>query len=896
MYKASQTHIYKSLIFAFLLSFVVLASAAQNDSNDSSVDSVFVENLERSSDSILKREELNLVAPADSIQNDSVAKSKSAIEYVITHNAEGYIKENFSKSITTLYDQAEIDYGDVNIKAGHITIDHVNNIIDAKGIKDSLGYEQRPVVIQGGQESTHDSIKMNYKSERLIAYGTDAVLSEFDTRTTVTKKLNDSTIYIRDVILTTSKKNPPDYHIAVSKGKLVPDSKIVASTSQMYIAEVPTPIVLPFAYFPLEEGRSSGIILPSYGTSRDQGFFLQNGGYYLALSDYYDLAVTGDIYTNGSWGLNLQSAYVKRYSFNGGLSIRYENLYRSIRGLEDFAQTSNYNIRWNHSQDAKANPNARFSASVNLGSSKYYRQSLNEFNSNSFLNNTLSSSISFQKTFVGSPFNMSASMTHTQNTNTESIIMSLPALALSMDRIYPFEPKSGPKKNAFHNTGVTYNLKGDYRFDTNDDEFFTKEMFDSARGGVQHDVATSTSMKVLTHFTLSPNARYKEVWYFDSIERNYNEEEDLIETDTIKGFNAFREYGVGVGLSTTIYGDFRFKGKIEAIRHTFRPSINYSYRPDFGFYYEEVQQSPDPEDTIEYSPYQNGIYGNPSRGLSNSIGITLANVLEAKVKPKDSTETESRKITLLNNFNLSASYNMAADSLKWSPTSLTTGTNLLNNKMNVNLRATLDPYALDVNGRRIDKFNIDNGGSLFRLVNASFTMNYSITNEIFKGGGDKKGGSRSSGGSRVDPTSSDGIFGEDMTATNEYKQEEEKDSKVKTELYRASTPWSIRFAYAFNYNNTLRQDEISSHSLMFSGDIELTPKWKMGFSSGFDILEKGFTYTQLRFNRDLDSWKMSFNWVPFGPRTTYNFYIGIKSGVLSDVKYDQRQVPDRALF
>ena len=895
MYKALQINIHKSFITLFFLSFSVLCTYAQNDSINRNEFGDF-ELLEQQKDSLVAQDELNLIAPVDSIQNDSLNKPKGAIEYIITHNATGYIKENFSKSLTILYDEAEIDYGDVNIKSGHILIDHANNIIVAKGIKDSLGYTQRPVVVQGGQESTHDSIMMNYKTERLVAYGTNAVLSEFDTRTTVTKKLNDSTIYIRDVILTTSQKNPPDYHIAVTKGKLVPDSKIVAGTSQMYIAEVPTPIVLPFAYFPLTEGRSSGLIMPSYGTSRDQGFFLQNGGYYLALSDYYDLAITGDIYTNGSWGLNLQSAYVKRYKFSGGFSIRYENLYRSIRGLEDFAQTSNYNIRWNHGQDSKANPNARFSASVNLGSSKYYRQSLNEYNSNSFLNNTLSSSISYQRTFVGTPFNMSASMTHSQNTNTESIIMSLPALALSMDRIYPFQPKNGPKKNAFHNLGVVYNLKGDYRFDTTDEEFFTQEMFDDARGGVQQDVGASTSVKMLKHLTLSPNGRYKEVWYFDRVEKEYNEEEDLVETDTIRGFNAYREYSIGAGLSTTIYGDFRFKGKIEAIRHTFRPSINYSYRPDFGYYYEEVQVSPDPEDTIEYSPYQNGIYGNPSKGISNSIGITLANVFEAKVKPKDSTETESRKVMLLNNLNLSSSYNIAADSLKWSPTSLTAGTSLLDNKMTVNLRAQLDPYALDVNGRRINKFNIDNGGSLFRLTNASFTMNYTLSNQTFEGK-DDKGKGRGGSSSRNDPTSSDGIFGENMTATNEYsKGDEKEDSNVKAELYRSKTPWSIRFAYAFNYNNFSRQNEVSSHSLMFSGDIELTPKWKMGFSSGYDIKEQGFTYTQLRFNRDLDSWKMSFNWVPFGPRTTYNFYIGIKSGILSDVKYDQRQVPDRALF
>ncbi|WP_460189018.1 putative LPS assembly protein LptD [Urechidicola sp. KH5] len=878
----------KSVLTLIFICTQVLTSLAQNTVLKSSLRSV--------NQTIINRDSI-AAQPIDSLSLDSIPKPKGALDNIVTHNAKGRITEDFTQTLITLYDEAEVDYGDVNIKAGHITINHETNIITAYGIKDSTGYSQRPIVNQAGQESTHDTIKMNYKTERLIAWGTDASLEGFETHTSITKKVNDSTIYVRDIILTTSKKSPPDYHIKINSGKMIPEKKIVAGTSQMYIAEVPTPVVLPFAYFPLTKGRSSGLILPSYGNSREQGFFLQNGGYYLALSDYFDLAITGDIYTNSSWALGAQSSYVVRYKFSGGFNIRYENLYSGIRGLDDFAQSSNYNIRWNHSQDSKANPNSRFSASVNLGSSKYYRQSLNEYNSNSFLNNTLNSSVSWQKRFVGSPFNMSASMTHSQNTNTESIIMNLPSMQLSMDRIYPFAPKNGSKTNAFHNMGVVYNMRGDYRINTSDEEFFKREMFEDARAGIQQDVALSTNMKIAKHFTLSPNARYQEVWYFDKVEKNYDNDLAEIVTDTIRGFTSFREYNVGASISTTLYGDLKLKkGRLEAVRHTMRPSISYTYRPDFGFYYEEVQQSSDPLDLIEYSPFETGIYGGPSTGLSNSIGIAIANTLEAKVKPKDSTETESKKIKLLNNLNLATSYNMAADSLKWSPLSMNTGANLFNNKMVINLRATLDPYAIDVNGRKIDKFNIDNGGSLFRLTNAGLTANYTLNNDTFKKGGDKSTNSNAGGTSQRDPTGSDGIFGENMTASNDPSNNNDEGDTKKAKLYNAEIPWSMRLAYAFNYNNTARQNEVASHSIMFSGDVELTPKWQVGFSSGYDIKQGGFTYTQLRFNRDLDSWQMNFNWVPFGPRTTYNFYIGIKSGILSDVKYDQRQTPDRRLF
>jgi len=424
-------------------------------------------------------------------------------------------------------------------------------------------------------------------------------------------------------------------------------------------------------------------------------------------------------------------------------------------------------------------------------------------------------------------------------------------------------------------------------------------MFEDAKAGVQQNVALSTSTKVAQHFTLSPSANYKEIWYFDRIKKEYEAVTDSIVTDTIKGFNSFREYSASLSLSTTLYGDLAFKkGRVEAIRHTLRPSVSYSYRPDFGFYYEDVQQSVDPTDIETYSPYANGIYGNPTNGLTNSVGLSIANTLEAKVKSKDSIDTESKKVQLLSNFNINTSYNMAADSLKWSPTSLTAGTNLFKNKMTVNLRATLDPYAIDVNGRKIDELNINNGGSLFRLTNAGLTMNYSITNKTFEKGSDNQTNSRDTYNGR-DATQSDGIFGEDMRTTNEDVFEGNEDGKgdVKmSKLYRSSIPWTLRLAYSMNYNNSVRQEEITSHSIMFTGDIELTPKWKVGFSSGFDLKDRGFTYTQLRFNRDLDSWRMSFNWVPFGPRATYNFYIGIKSGMLSDVKYDQRQQPDRRLF
>ena len=833
-----------------------------------------------------------------SVAFDSIIKPKSVITGIITHNAEGYVKQDVKNNIVHLYNEALVTYQDITLKAGMITIDNNTNIISATGILDTLGnYTQLPYFKQGAEESTQDSISFNFKTEKARIYGIVTEQQGVIILGEVMKKENDSTIYVQNIRFTTSKKKNPDYYIQTKKAKLVPNKKIIIGPSSLVIADVPTPLILPFAYIPLTKGRTSGFLIPTWGESNNQGYFLQNGGYYFVLSDHFDLALLGDVYTNGSWGIRTQTNYKIRYKYNGNFSFRFENLINGLRGLSDYSKSSNYNIRWSHSQDGKASPNSRFSASVNMGSSKYYRESLNEYNTNSFLNNTLSSSISFYKKFINTPFNMSLSATHSQNTNTEKINMTLPSIQVNMDRIYPFSGKNGAKKNALQKMGLSYNVKAENKINTSDALFMKSEMWDDAKSGIQHNASLSTNLKLLKYFTISPSANYKEIWYFDKLQKHYDAESNEVVTDTISGFNAFREYSTGASLSTNIYGMFKInKGRLKAIRHVMRPSISYTYRPDFSTYYDQVQQSANPEDVLDYSQYDNGIYGKPSKNLSNSLSFSLNNTLEAKVLKKEAdgdSEEDYKKVKILNNLNFSSSYNMAADSLKWSPVRMSAGTQLFNNKMSVNMSANLDPYAINANGRRINTFNINNNGSLFRLTNANFTANYSLSS--------KKDDKKDTGTSKSNQNNSDGIFGEDIGVSNNLGtsdslgDDEAAENKV-TELYQANFPWTLRLAYSLSYLNSNRQDEISSNSLMFSGDVELSPKWKVGFSSGYDFKNTGFTYTQLRFQRDLDSWKLNFNWVPFGIRQTYYFFIGVKSSVLSDLKYEKRKVPDRRLF
>ena len=834
----------------------------------------------------------------DTVKTDSINVTPEYLEDNIIHRSKDYMSNDFINQKATLYDEAELYFQDIVLKAGMIIIDYKNSLATATGIYDTAGvYIQRPHFKQGPQESTQDSLIYNFKNEKAIIYNSKTEQQGMIITGDFAKKENDSTFYINRARFTTSLKEKPDYYVQTNNIKIVPNSKIVGGMSNLVIADVPTPLVLPFFYSPLTSGTASGFIIPVWGQNVNQGYFLQNGGYYFALSDYVDLSILGDIYTNGSWGLRMDSNYALRYKFTGNFSFRYENLINSQKGFPDYSKSTNFFIRWTHSQSSQSSPNSRFSASVNFGSSSFFTESINESSSPFYLTNTFSSSVSYYKKFVGTPFNMNASMTHTQNTNTEAIDMNLPSLVLNMDRVYPFAPKVGSKKNPLQNIGLTYSMNAQNRISTTDDDFGTGRMFNDSRSGIKHDVSMSTNAKALKYVSIAPTVVYRDVWYFKTIDKYWDDDINEVVTDTIDGFDSYREYSAGLSASTTIYGGVEFKGggKIQALRHVMRPSLSYSYRPDFSQYYDEYQASIDPDDIRDYTRFQGGIYGTPSQGLSSSIGMSLNNTLEAKVAEKDAEpDDKPRKIKILNNLNFSTSYNMAADSLNWSPLRMTAGTQMLKNKLNVNLNASMDPYALNANGTRINKFNIDNGGSLLRLTNASFTANYSISSKDI--GKDKKD-SGSSGSVDSGAGSADNMFGESLLERNKELNSNKDDKEIKkTKLYKTEMPWDLKVRYSLTYNNSRSQSEITANSVQISGDLEFSPKWRVGVSSGYDFRDMGITYTQLRFERDLDSWRFSFNWVPFGDRATYYFFIGIKSGPLTDLKYDQRKTPDKGLF
>ncbi|MGB6269635.1 MAG: putative LPS assembly protein LptD [Olleya sp.] len=837
----------------------------------------------------------------DSVKTDSI-KPKPLLSSTVSYKASDYMAYKKKESKMYLYNEAQVLYEDMDITAGHIILDFNKDLVYAKGIVDTSGvYTQRPVFKQGENVIEPDSIVFNTVTKRGLIYNSQTEQNEGTLITERTKKVNDSVYYLKNSKFTTSKNlDDPEYYFLIRTGKLVPNKKVITGLTNLFIYDVPTPIGLPFAFFPLTKKQTSGVIFPSFGEDGNRGYFLQNGGYYFAISDYFDLAVLGDYYTNGSYGLRFENKYAKRYKFRGNLAFRYENLITSERGFPDYAKTTIYNIRWSHQQDGKANPNARFSANVNLGSQNYYQQSINQLNLPSTQNNTLASSISYSKTFQGEPqVNLNLTASHSQNTQTGNINMTLPTLQGSVGRVFPFAPSGGSKKGIIQNINLQYNLRAENRIATTDEFFFKSEMFDDAKIGAQHSIPITTNFKVFKHFSMSASANFNEVWTLNTVNKYYDQEAEEIVTEDVNKFATFRTYNFSTSIGTTVYGMFNLDKKkegkkLQAIRHVIRPSVSYNINPAFDNYYDTVEVI-DANGTTqsEYTRFENNLFGTPNNTFSSSIGIGISNNFEAKVRDKDSTKVEPKKIILLNNLNFSTSYNVAGDSLNWSPVRVTGGTQLFNNKMNVNFGATLDPYALDSNNNRIDTYNIDNNGSLFRMTSANLTVGYSFDSKGLEAKDENENArnERLLSGGRDDD-----LFGVSQDfADSRFLDDDDDEEEEPGELYNYKIPWNFRLAYAVNYSNSQRQNEIASHSLMFSGDIEISPKWSIGGSSSYDFKNNGFGLTQLRFQRDLLSWRMNFNWVPFGTYNRWNFFIGIKSNILKDLKYEQRRKPDEQL-
>ncbi len=787
----------------------------------------------------------------------SLKPSPDALDSKVDYHARDSMRFDLKAKKIFLYGAADVKYDKIHLTADYIEINWGNNVVHAEGRPDSTGQiVGYPVFDEGSQTFNADRMDYNFKTKKGRLTGIFTQQGDGYLHGSQVKKNENDELFVKNGKYTTCNlPDHPHFYINASKIKVIPNNKIVSGPANLWIEDVPTPLAVPFGIFPNSTKRKSGIIFPTYGESPGLGFFLQEGGYYFGINDYVDASIRGNIYSRGSWGLSAGTSYNYRYHFNGNLDMRFSKILQGDPELLGSSVNKDFFITWKHNQDPKARPNSRFSASVQAGSSNFNK--LNSFNANNIVANTFQSSISYAKTFANTPFNMVVSAGHSQNTATRIVTLSAPELQVNMNRFYPFKRKK-PIGNQrwYEKLGVTYTLQSRNTVTQADSLFGRPGWTQKFNNGVQHQIPIATSIQFLKFFTFSPGVNYTERWYFNSIEKRYDETTGTIVTDTIRGFKSTREYNANASISSRLYGFLKL-GK-STIRNVMTPQVNFRYQPDFS----TRQFVATGITTGEfYSPYEQGIYGQPTVGEQGTIGLSLNNNLEAKVRSrKDTTGTGLKKIVLLDAFNFATSYNLAADSLNWQNLSVNARTKLFK-KLDIVYSSTFDFYAFDTTLKtRINVFEYDKTGHLFRPINT----NLALTTNLASG--------------RKEKLSS-------QTGSPEERMDLSRNSNSYVDF---TIPWSINASFILS--KTLIGTKVQNNQVLnFSGDLNLTPKWKIGFSSGYDFSQKSISLTTIDIFRDLHCWEMHFNWIPFGFRQSYNFTINVKSSMLQDLKVNRRR-------
>ncbi len=838
----------------------------------------------------------------DTLAMDSAASGKPAgsndsdemLSAPVKYKAKDSIRFEVATRKVYLYEDADIKYEDISLKSSLVDINFSDNTVFAEGKLDTLGkLLGTPVFEEGGQVFESETMRYNFKSKKGIIQKVITEDGQGYLHGNRIKKMPNDDVNIKIGKYTTCNHKHPHYEFRFQKAKVIPGKKIVTGPAYLVIADVPTPLYIPFGIFPNKTGQRSGIIIPSYGESANRGFFFENGGYYWAINDRMDLTMTGDIYTRGSWALEPEFRYRKRYKYNGTLRLAYAFNRIGEEGASNFQEDKGFSIYWSHRQDAKARPNSSFSASVNISSNSFNKY--NPVSTNNYLSNTFQSSVAYQTNF-DQKFFLTLNSSYTQNTLDRSVRLTLPQLNFNTNTFYPFKKKNREgKEKWYERVSVKYSMNAQNTINTYDTLLFDQDFAKRMKNGMKHDIPISSSIKVLKYFNLSNSVRYTERWYSSTIRKYWVDEsiigEDTtagyVQKDTVYGFSANRDFSYTASLNTRIYGMFSLlKGPIKAIRLVHNPSLSFTYHPDFadpfwGAYYKYRTDEEGTEDY--YSIYEDGIYGGPPEGVMGRVSFSLSNNLEMKVRSRKDTVTGTKKIKLIENFTLSMSYDMAKDSLNLSPLSMSGRTTLFKN-LQITYRSSWDPYILDSAGtRNLNKFEWDVNHRLFRLENTSWNvgLNFRLSSKDFKKKDNKEAKPK------------DKMPGKPKNAS----QAEIDQIELYPERYVDwSIPWNLNVRYSLGYTATHRypnyvheKESNLVQTLSFSGDFSVTPKWKVTFRSGYDFENNELTYTSINIIRDLHCWEMSFNWIPMGFRKQWNFQINVKSSILQDLKLTKKK-------
>ncbi|MFW5891827.1 MAG: putative LPS assembly protein LptD [Bacteroidota bacterium] len=850
--------------------------------------------------------------PEDTLSADPQRQTGSAVilDTKVDYSAVDSIPFDIENQIIHLYGDADLKYGSIHLTAAYININFKKNELYATGMPDSTGTIIGNPIFEDGEEN-FESIEIKYNFETKKGRTTRVMTEEAEgyMHGDVVKMMPDKEIHVSSGKFTTCDNPDPHFHIAFRKAKIIPNDKIITSIAFLTIEGVKTPLFVPFGFFPNKRGQASGILMPSYGETTNRGFYLENGGFYWGINDYLDLSLTGDIYSRGSWAARVGSNYRKRYRYSGSLNLNYAINILGERDLPGYERNRDFRVQWSHSQDPKARPNSVFRANVNAGSSSFNR--FNSTNTNDYLSNTFSSNISYSANWANR-YNLSVNLRHNQNTITEKVDLSLPEMTFSVSRFYPLRRKNPEGKlRWYEEITMNYNMNASNQISTIEEDLFTNAMFRDMKNGIQHSIPISHNFRVLNHFNLSNSVNYNERWYFQKVEQRWESDPEDGETepgdnipgevvrDTIPGFYAVRDFNYSTSLNTKIFGLAQFKrGPVKALRHVITPNLSFSYRPDFaddfwGYY--GSYQNPNLDEPTEYSLFEGARYGTPTSGRSGSINFSVSNNLEMKVKSKKDTVNGERKIALIDNLTLSTGYDLARDSLNMRDVRISGRTRLFG-QFDLTYSSSWTPYVIDsTTNRPINTFLWEKEKTLLKMRNSSWNinLNYSLSSDDNPASGSAGRGGPGQGDDNM-MQGGDLPFGSDEeTDPGADDQQEETPTEQPENGIDLAIPWSFRLSYSFNYNansnfRTMETDRKYLQSLNFSGDVNLTPNWRIGVSSGYDFDEKKITYTSVDIYRDLHCWELTINWIPFGFRKSYNMTLRVKSTVLQDLKLTRR--------
>lgn len=831
--------------------------------------------------------------PTDTLKEAVVSvdtmASKDALEHPVLYTAEDSIVARWDEEKIYMYGKAHVSYDNILLDAEIIEYDMKTGRVKAFGLIDSVGsYYGKPVFKEGEEEFVADTMIYDFKNKWGKIYNVRTQVSEGYIDGAIVATDANNTVYVKDGRYCPCEDPDAKTKFRVTKIKVM-DSLIVSGPGYLELAGVPTPLVFPFAYFPNQKDRNAGIIIPKFGGTPALGIGLLDGGYFWPVNDYLNVAFLGDIYSRGSYALKTQSDYRKRYRYTGNLSLEFFNNQYSEPEFPDFQRTREFWIRFNHRQDPKAHPKNNFSAVINAGTSGNFRNNINT-NPADYLSNTFNSNIKFSRSIdlgnTGSLLNLSAN--HDQNTNTGAFNITLPSLSYNINRFYPFRALTGEKvgkRKFYENIGMTYGVSGANRLNTNDSLISMDNLgnlMQDLQYGARHNAVLNTSLKAWKNrININPSASYNGRIEFQTINRYWDTNQEKLITDTNYVTKLNHDLNFSVNTSTRIYGFYSFKrGNLMKLRHILSPSVNFSYRPKTN----RLLDVKNEKDSLlqQYSEFDHSFYGRPS-GTQESglLSFSLVNSFDAKLRSRDTTTGENKKIKLIDNFTATTSYDLAKDSVNWSDLNLNMNT-VLFKYWTLNARSSFDPYSYDSLGRKTNTFLYEETGKLFKMRRANI-------------------------GSGIRLQSKNRI-GQQNNNLDEDEREDEKNALTgqnglsNDDYVDFTIPWTVFFNYSINFNNSfvtaidpntelnyLKDTLILTQALSFSGDISLSPNWKIGFNSGYDIANKDFTFTQINVYRDLGCWEARFDVVPFGPRKSYSIGINLKNPLLSDLKIQRRR-------